>query len=44
MNSQVNNAGSNHNQLDFADISSGVWEPLLDLNIKAGLYMIRFEN
>merc|ERR1712130_1017021 len=36
----VNNSGSNHNQLEFADISSDVWEPLLDLNVKAGLYMI----
>lgn len=36
----VNNAGVNHQQLDFADISSEIWEPLVDLNIKAGLYMI----
>jgi len=36
----VNNAGTNHQQLDFADISSELWEPLIDLNIKAGLYMI----
>ena len=39
---KVNNAGTNHQQLDFADISSEIWEPLVDLNIKAGLYMIKY--
>jgi len=36
----VNNAGTNHQQIDFADITTDVWEPLVLLNINAGLYMI----
>ena len=28
--------------MDFADVSSDIWEPLIDLNIKAGLYMIKY--
>ena len=41
-NHQVNNAGTNHRQLDFVDLASDLWEPLVDLNIKAGLYMIKY--
>ena len=41
---KVNNAGTNHQQLDFAEISSELWEPLVEVNIKAGLYMIRWNS
>ena len=36
----VNNAGIAHGE-DFSTVAAESWEPMIDLNIKAGLHVIR---
>ena len=36
----VNNAGTVHKE-EFSTVATEAWEPMIDLNIKAGLFVIR---